>query len=146
MSVWIKEKRSSDIPAEEPMVCNFLKSVHLNEVVLHLASQIHGEWLIEDDVVLKRELDKLTVAPVHVVWRGHEPEMLFDPERAVGGLYLENELDEVDVAALRQLVLEARRRRRSSFRKCSDCGQLTPPDRRVDSLCHACFEKSGGAF
>lgn len=99
--------------------------------------------LVWHDLALIREaVCGFEVAPFEARWHGPHTLKPFWNERRVVGTILAATSD-LDA---RRILRAAAARRRRSFRKCSSCGNLTPPEHRTGSVCHSCMEAQGTVF
>lgn len=141
-----REKRSACIPRLEPIPFES-ESVHsVDELVRLVTSKSDGTMRLGEHVAIGWAVNMIAVAPIIVRWCGHVPELLFDPERVVAEVSFNEALSEQDRSDLCTVIRKAEHARKSSFRRCSICGELTPPEHRVEGRCHACFERAGGVF
>lgn len=137
-----REVRSSSSPLREPMefVGNFYDRIE--DAWKALSSEDEVMLQIGKHVLVYRTGSVISTSPLTVRWLGHVPTVFFDFARAVG----DQDATELDREHLVSLVKKAEHARKSSFRRCSICGELTPPEHRVEGRCHACFERAGGVF
>ena len=141
-----REQRSACISRLESIPFDS-ESVHsLDELVGFVTSKSEGTVRFGEHVALQWAVNTIAVAPIVIRWCGHLPELLFDPERVVAEVTFNGALTEQDQYDLCTVIRKAEHARKSSFRRCSTCGELTPPEHRVEGRCHACFEQAGGVF
>lgn len=143
--IWIAEKRSPCIPPllAEPFMGE--RTDDLETVFAMIQTNPRSMWQYGDHVLIQRDGTSITVAPIRVKWLGaHSPQVMFDPERAVGGLYEIEDMGDEDRQHLVILIRMAERRRKASLRRCAACGESHPFDELTGRLCGPCFEHSGG--
>ena len=106
--------------------------------VVHLFS----DWYrLSDAVVVGLGVDCIAVSELRIVW----------PEPSRPRVYIE-ELRLIPRKDLRaqewfdDAVRGASQRRRRRFRRCTTCQELTPPEHRVGTRCHAFLEHQGLVF
>lgn len=139
-------QRSACIPRLEPIPFDS-ESVHsVDDLICLVTSKAEGTVRFGEHVAIGWTVNMISLAPIVVKWCGHVPELLFDPERVVAEVTFNGALFEQDRSDLCTVIRKAEHARKSSFRRCSTCGELTPPEHRVEGHCHACFEQTGGAF
>lgn len=91
----------------------------------------------DEDIRVRARADAgglVIVETMRIEWRGQEPTTVWEPNGALA----DPTPDEVELA-----LADALGKRRSSRRKCRECGEKTLPERgaRIDGrfTCHACM-------
>ncbi len=98
-----------------------------------------GQMLIAGDPALVGivvRADHAEVGPGTTWWSGpHRMPAMRDPETVA----LPGGLDRAGLGAVQTAVDRSLTRRRRGFRRCRACGELRPPEGRVEpDVCHAC--------
>lgn len=136
------ELRSSCIPRRKPIEFVGKRFDTIEEVRRALVFRRDSMVQFGEHVLVRQSGAVIFVAPLTVTWMGQVPQVVYDFEREVGQL----NTSELDVESLGPFVKKAEYARKSSFRRCSVCGELTPPEHRILNQCHSCFERAGGVF
>lgn len=143
--IWFAAKRSPCIPPllAEPFVGTRVDD--LEGLCNALTENPYSMWQFGDHVLIRKDRTSITIAPYRMQWDGpHTPVVVFDHERAVGGLQEVECFDNEVREGLSLLVRRAEHRRKSAFRECVACGNSKPPEWLDGKLCFECFEQSGG--
>ena len=82
----------------------------------------------------------VVVAEVAYSWAGPH-EIRIDPNPVAT-----RRLQDATKEWLLESIEEAKKRRQESFLSCEECGEVFPPEHRMDEICHRCMERGGVKF